>query len=262
MVAAGNRQGKGKDLRISAIYPARYGGRGHFGQYNLITVAALDRRGGLAEFSNYSPGLCRHRCAGRMHRNIELRPGEADIRPGPGKRDILCYTPSNFRFGSAAFRARAGPRHHGRHQSQLLAGADIRPELASAIVHGRVLILVKALSSIFFDVVETKDDAGRTTVRGRLKVTRPISFATFCTSDPDLPDSARIMKVIPRFDGTMHPSARALVYWMDRDEELNTSDCTLKGRRPCYRRGWNGKNADAQIGPSGRHCPSSDTSVR
>jgi hypothetical protein len=49
-MAAGNAK---QDVRSEGVYPARLGGNG-IGRANVLTVAAHDAAGGLADFSNYS----------------------------------------------------------------------------------------------------------------------------------------------------------------------------------------------------------------
>jgi subtilisin family serine protease len=52
VVAAGNAT---QNLEQEDIFPTKYGGSGNPGQYNLITVAALDGSGRIAGFSNHGP---------------------------------------------------------------------------------------------------------------------------------------------------------------------------------------------------------------
>jgi hypothetical protein len=227
VVAAGNRPGPGKDLLTYPIYPAYYGGAGHGGRYNLLTVVALGRKGERLRNSNFSSKYADIGALGECVDTLRFDPVKGTYFPilasgtsfsAPQVALTLALIKSTLGADSSAADAR----------TRLLAGSDIRPHLTEDIEDGRVLNPVKALASIFFDVVEAKSagEAETKVIHGR--VLAPITFSNLCLNASEIPDTGRLVKIIPRFDGTKTSSKSAMAYWLDEGDEFHKSTCDLK----------------------------------
>jgi hypothetical protein len=218
VVATGNNK---YDLAKTTVYPARHGGSGHLGQYNLLSVAALDRGGKLAPFSNYGKAYVdigaegcgvetfSYDIEGKRYQRVRAT-GTSFAAPQVARLaaliratvdDLAPVTPSAIRM-------------------RILAGSDFREDLAEAIEDGRVLNPVRTLSSIFFDVVEIARERG---VLRRGWLIGPRGAAAFCENPPPALPSAKLLKV-----GRQGTQADLTVYWTDEDQLLHEGHCRPK----------------------------------
>ncbi|MBZ0113672.1 MAG: S8 family serine peptidase [Thermoanaerobaculia bacterium] len=167
VIAAGNygtvtkKADAGVDVGQHDIYPARYGGSGGDGRFNLLTVAALDWNGTLASFSNYG------------QQEVQIAAFGCGVPTWTYNLDQQSYHEarlSGTSFAAPAVSYVAGlliaslpPRwaQAARVKARLLASADLEPSLFEKIEDGRVLNPFKALS-LYDDVLEelVLDDSG------------------------------------------------------------------------------------------------------
>lgn len=160
VVAAGNND---SDLQLEEAWPAKYGGSV---DEPVITVAAVERDGTKAPFSNYSPT------------HVEIAALGCDVRTwsyDPKKGRLVEVRPSGTSFAAPAVSATAAWLKHVLSdfspvalKHHIIASADIFPNLTK-VKDGRILNPVKALRSVHADVVETIDANGnKTLLTGRI----------------------------------------------------------------------------------------------
>jgi hypothetical protein len=150
VVAAGN---DGQMLSGFDAYPAILGGVHRMAAPNILTVAALDLDGNVAQFSNRGADFVEIAAPGCA---VEL------LRFDTQNRRFVHTFQSGTSFAAplVSFAAALTSQESGLMgealKERLLYGADLRPALASAIAYGRVLNPVKA-ASVFTDVIEREN---------------------------------------------------------------------------------------------------------
>lgn len=155
VAAAGNGDGKIDNDRLDNVFPAQWGGRGNFGERNLIVVAALQANGTIVNQSNHGP------------EHVEIGAPGCDVptlvfneRLGVFQRRSVSGT--SFAAPLVSFAAALLRGEHGRDvapheiKQRLLVSANLDPDLATYISHGRVLHVAKAIS-LFHDVLQDAD---------------------------------------------------------------------------------------------------------
>jgi hypothetical protein len=209
VVAAGNTT---YDLEKENVFPAKYGGSGNPGQYNLITVAALDSSGKIAGFSNYGP---KHVDIAADGCNVETLAFDtkstlyqrAKASGTSFAAPQVAMAVSLIR-GTTADLGRVVPASMIR--MRVLVSSERHPdqELAKKVQDGRVLNLTRAVASIFFDVVEVGGGAGGP-IQGYITSGR--SFEAFCRVRPTLPQTA----ILLRITGNASDANKFAFYWTD-----------------------------------------------
>lgn len=224
VIAAGN---SGKPLDRKYVYPARYGGSTNAGAHNLLTVASVDRSGQRAPHSNFGPLYVEIGAIGCLVPSYTYDRGKSayEVVRSSG----TSFAAPQVSFAAALLKAAVpGIRPSGL-KMRILAGADIRPALSNDIDDGRVLNMAKTLS-VHQDVVEIRSiEAGkeaRRLLRGRIVSDQAIS--SFCSDGPN-PSGAKLLKIVPGFDGLPAPAEGKLrLYWGDNDAVLRKGTCTAK----------------------------------
>jgi subtilisin family serine protease len=151
VVAAGNQENEldaGGYPKESA-YPAVYGGNR---RARVLTVAALDGRGGLAPFSNWSPTLVDVGAPGCFIPVLSVSSDGTHLLPT--RRNGTSLAAPLVSFAAAIVRAETGAVGE-RLKRRILAASDLTPgTLAQKIIDGRRLNIIKA-AAVSSDVVET-----------------------------------------------------------------------------------------------------------
>jgi hypothetical protein len=153
VAAAGNHDGALGPAHDKYVYPALYGGTT---VPNLVVVAAIDSDGALTEFSNRgkeyidlaAPG-CR---IPAFSYDRARREWTTELLSGTSMASPLVA------FAASLIKSETGGGAPADIKRRLLVSADLRPELSDAVVDGRVLNIVKAVS-LFHDVVELKEQS-------------------------------------------------------------------------------------------------------
>ena len=218
VVAAGN---SGGNLVSTDVYPAKYGGTGNPGQYNLITVAAVDGNNHIAKFSNRAKQHVDIAALGCDVETLEFDDQAKQYRPvrvsgtsfaAPQVAAVTALirgTTADFsRLPASAIRSR------------VLASSELHPSLSEHIEDGRVLNPARALASIFFDALDFRDPA-RTQVRGYAKLR---AVEDFCAARAHLPADAKLLR-LARYPTD---SDRFLYYWTDKQQLLKSGNCQVK----------------------------------
>lgn len=209
VVAAGNDDGP----QSNTVYPALYGGEIRDNSSNLIAVAALDDRGGIADISNYGLPWIEIGAPGcgvpvltynRERRSWSIEELHGTSLSAPIVSFAAALIKSETRWSSAFVKLR------------LLASADLNPVLIGKIVDGRMLNIPKALS-LWHDVLVTD-----TTIRGvvRLKLNGQIkgedsSIEFKCNGVPTAVLSRRILKLVPKFPNAAGQPILKMYYKLD-----------------------------------------------
>jgi hypothetical protein len=223
VVAAGNDDGS---LSITPVYPALYGGEIRDDSSNLIAVAALDDKGGIADLSNYGlpwieigapgcgvPVLTYNR--ERRSWSIEELHGTSLSAPIVSFAAALIKSETKWSPDSIKLR--------------LLVSADLNPGLTGKIVDGRMLNIPKALS-LWHDVLVTD-----TTIRGtvRLKLNGQIKdeYSTIefnCNGVPTAVQSRRILKLVPKFQNAAGQTILKMYYKPDDNSaRFQNAECDM-----------------------------------
>ena len=141
IAAAGNEK---KNLTSEALYPANYGGEHPDGGTQVITVAAHDGNGAIAEFSN------------RSDRYVDLAAPGCAVPYGPGPDDVQNGTSFAAPLVSmTAALLRAFGLKPNEVKTRLRASVDHAPELEDAVLWSGRLNVAKTLS-LYDDVLETR----------------------------------------------------------------------------------------------------------
>lgn len=218
VAAAGN---DGVFLNTRAVYPARHGGEQSDGRDNLITVAALDIDGNIAEFSNRGADYVEIASPGCLQRVLEY-----DIA-AEGYRETrvsgTSFATPHVSFTAATLRTlwpNASPRQVKR---RLLYAADISKKIDSnAVKDGRALNVVKALS-IYDDVVEANIQGNLRAIRG--SITESFKVGYFCGKTLH-----RTRRANPNVDVIKKIARRPeppnwLVYWENTEGVMMSKQC-------------------------------------
>ncbi|APG86817.1 serine protease, subtilase family (plasmid) [Sinorhizobium americanum CCGM7] len=205
IVAAGNsKTGMGNDLNLTALFPARYGGRTS-GNDHVVTVGAHDLSGALAKFSNFSAefvDLLAPGCA------VRVRSVEADATLENGTSAATAITS----FAAGLIRT-LGVQDPADIKNRLLVGTDFVFDLKDVAWSSGRLNVLKAIS-VFHDAVEMKGNDGEL-IFGTIDDLDDVYH--LCQSPPQNHDPAKLRKVV--FDvnsdrGTM------IEFWIEVDDKL------------------------------------------
>ncbi|TIL96304.1 MAG: hypothetical protein E5Y73_02005 [Mesorhizobium sp.] len=204
-VAAGNsKAGTGNNLTLTALYPARYGGRTS-GNDHVVTVGAHDLSGALAKFSNYSAefvDLLAPGCA------VRVRSAEADAMLENGTSAATAITS----FAAGLIRT-LGVRDPADIKNRLMVGTDFDHDLRNAAWSSGRLDVVKAIS-VFHDAVEMKGDAGEL-IFGTIDDLHDLY--QLCQSPPQDHNAAKLRKVVYDINAD---GAAMIEFWIEVDDKL------------------------------------------
>jgi hypothetical protein len=161
IVAAGNGSaGKGQLLNRDHgdRFPAIYGGPKNPGSGNLITVAALQVKGGkpiIAPFSDFGSDFVEIGALGCDVPALEYDPDSEMWR----QKNVTgtSYSTPLVSFAAGLIAAQHTGMRVAEIKQRILASADLNPHLTKEIVDGRSLNVPKA-TGIFFDFVSTEQE--------------------------------------------------------------------------------------------------------
>lgn len=205
IVAAGNsKAGMGNDLNLTALFPARYGGRTS-GNDHVVTVGAHDLSGALAKFSNFSSefvDLLAPGCA------VRVRSVEADAALENGTSAATAITS----FAAGLIRT-LGVQDAADIKNRLLVGTDFDLDLKGVAWSSGRLDVVKAIS-VYHDVVEMEGGAGDL-IFGTIDNLHEVY--QLCKSPPQDHDPAKLRKVVYDVNGG---GAAMIEFWIEVDDKL------------------------------------------
>lgn len=222
VVAAGNDR---RPLSARTVYPARYGGPHNDGQYNLITVAALDLSGGRAAFSNYGQDYVDLAAPGCLQPVLRFDPKSSayELQEASGTSfaaPLVSFTAALLK----SFWRDARPRDIKR---RILAACDISPQLQlEEVFDHRRLNVVKALA-LYQDAVEANISGETRLIRGRIDSDR--QFFTFCDGVPTLHRTPGHNRNVIRKVAKFGDDRNLLIYWTTADGTFERAVCPNEG---------------------------------
>lgn len=214
IVAAGNR---GENLSVRRIYPAAYGGSNNLGRYNLITVASIDGDQKLSYFSNFGTQYVEIAANGCQIPVRDIDTGKSLSVSGTS------FAAPAVSFVAALVRNIYGSTPASEVKNRLLASANIVPSLTDKVDDGRVLNPERAVS-VFEDVVALKRGDVSEDIYGSVG---KVVVSQICKT-PEIPDDAKLLKLVRDFDGHKVTLGTTRVYWMNSERLLVMSNCESK----------------------------------
>ncbi|MFK3967942.1 S8 family serine peptidase [Ensifer adhaerens] len=210
VVAAGNKRiGKGDDLGLRPVYPARFGGRAGKNQINVITVGAHGKSGARAPFSHYSTDFVDIFAPGC---GVDTLDGDGQVVADSGTSPAA----ATVSFAAALVHA-LGVTEPKDIKNRLIASVDYDEARLKNDAWGRGRLNIAKAISLRRDVMEMSD--GSLTYG---KVADRKELLAVCSQVMALPAPHELFKVVLNIERS---GSRYVDYWVLNDEVLSRVEC-------------------------------------